>query len=131
MDKLEYLNTLKERIELNIVALDHSTKEQQRTLSKLHIELKGTLKDIEDIENNVYELNVSDHCLVRYLQRIDDFDFSVIKKDIVTKGMLKEYLSKGDGKYFNDKLNCFVCIKNDVVTTLHFDDYNLEEEIEL
>lgn len=123
-DKAEILNAEVENLKETVV-------KKQRELAKKMTELAGIEKEIEKAELGEVDFVVADHCLVRYLQRVKDLDTEFIIQEIITPKIKKEYLENGDGKYFNDILNCFVCIQNGVIVTLHYGDYDIRQKVRL
>ena len=131
MTELQKLNSKLSAVETEMSAIDKHIRDLQHHLTLKQKEREEVKAQIEDIENGNFEFNVSDHAIVRYLERIEDFDIESLKKEIQTRKIKQEYLHKGDGKYFNEKLNCFVCIKNKTITTLHYGDYDINEQVNL
>lgn len=131
MTELQKLNDKLKTIEQKIIELDQQSRQLQSQLALKKNEREELKIQIEDVENGNFELEISDHAIVRYLERVEDFDIEAVKKEIQTHKIKREYLYKGDGKYFNERLNCFVCIKNKTITTLHYGDYDIKEIVKL
>jgi hypothetical protein len=69
--------------------------------------------------SSVNDLVVSDHAIVRYLERVLKYDVEVLKKQILTDE-LKSYAKnfKGNGKFpFGEKHEFQAVIKNNIVVT--------------
>jgi hypothetical protein len=81
----------------------------QRELSLLDIEIKEIQKNIDNcvkIENVV----VTDHAVIRYLERVNGLNIEEIRKDILSSGLIKFGIEYGSGKY---SLNGFTAVLRD------------------
>lgn len=64
------------------------------------------------------ELQISDHALIRYLERVKGIDMKVISDEIRSQDILKCYYKLGhDGKYFSN--GWVLVIKNHMIVTIH------------
>ena len=101
-------------------------EELKNTVSDINIDIKATqhkisgLKDkIGKLENNG-SIRISDHAIVRYLERIQGVDIAQAKRDILTDIVLDQYNTLGDGTYPNK--NFKIIIRNSTVTTIIIDE---------
>lgn len=87
--------------------------EKQSIVDRLkHVESK-----IEELKNSHMELVVSDHAIVRYLERVENLDIEAIKKKIVTE-KVNELINKlGNGVFpVNDTFK--ITVNKKVITTV-------------
>lgn len=92
----------------------------QKTLEIKQNQLESIEKEVTRLENN--ELVVSDHALLRYMERIVGIDMDMIKNAILTDNVKRMHLALGDGKYpvaVENNDHCMVVIRNGVVVTLY------------
>lgn len=88
----------------------------QRKYSSILSEIKSIKSKIENI-NKTNSLKVSEHAVLRYLERVKGIDISQVEKDILSDKVitLVEQLG-GTGKYPNDGFH--VVLKNNTVVTI-------------
>ncbi len=95
----KYLNrqihaaTLENRNILNETrALQKKMRQNSSAIHRCRIKLNKSIESIEHVE-------VSDHAVVRYLQRVYKLNLSNIKSEIATPELLKKVVERGDGTY--------------------------------
>lgn len=100
--------------DLDTLKFDLGTKQREYT-AKLH-SLKDLNAKIESFEKK-QEPSVSEHAIVRYLERIKGYDIAEIEKEILSEEVL-ELVEKlgGTGGYPNGEFK--VLMKNYTVTTV-------------
>ena len=94
--KLKQLQTRKKKLEAELERLDVERKESARAYDIV----AGKIKAIKDeISNHLIEPVVSEHALLRYIERKMDFDLDEIKKEILTDDLKIMIKKLGNGKY--------------------------------
>lgn len=97
-----------------ILKIELSNKQKDYTLKLSNIK---KLKQEIDKLNSSTELNVSEHAIVRYFERVKGFDIEEIKKEILTKQIISQVeVLGGTGKYPNQDFS--VVMKEFTVTTI-------------
>ena len=107
-------------ISKEVSKLQSDLERTQRNLDNKLSQLDSVQKEVTRLENN--ELDVSDHAIVRYMERIMGIDTQMIRDAILTESVRQMHLKLGDGKYpaavENDD-HCTVVIRSGVVITLY------------
>jgi hypothetical protein len=107
-----------EKIKLQSLNMESQGLNRKRSLKEN--EVKEIEKEIENLKNGIVEIPITEHALIRYFERVIDFDLEEIKEKILNDKIKKEYIQNGDGKYYNDEMNCLVVIKEDKIVTLYY-----------
>lgn len=89
---------------------------EQRTYTSILDEIKSITSKIERL-NSKNTLRVSEHAVLRYLERVKGIDISQVEKDILSESVMAliEQLG-GTGKYPNNGFH--VVIKDNTVVTV-------------
>ncbi len=118
MTEMKKLSTLKSKLEGELDAL----KDEQKLLSK-QINAKNT--QIENIENQIKKLKkdsngliVSEHALLRYIERVIGINLDDIANNILTEEVIKQYSSLGNGTYSVNGGDFKVVIKDKMVLSI-------------
>jgi chromosome segregation ATPase len=101
---------------------ENYVQELRRSLSAIHNKIndkndtitiiKNELNKLQDVSN----IDVSEHAIIRYLERIKNLNIEEIKREIITSNIKNQYEILGDGIYPNNDFN--VVIKNSNVITI-------------
>lgn len=116
-NKLKSYNTQKKKIKNDLVLL----KSEKTNLNK-EIELKE--KRLTEINNSIKKLTndniiVSEHAVLRYLERVEGINISEIKEKILNNDLINMYKTLGNGTYpINRSNNNKAIIKNNIVITI-------------
>ena len=91
---------------------------------KNHIQSKITLvkKEIDDINNQIKkmtnsELNISEHAILRYLERVQNINIEEIKKEILTEELKLRFKTLGNGTYVVNGIS-YKIHNGNIVTTI-------------
>lgn len=99
--------------------------------SLLEIKLKHIESDITNLNNHILGidkkidsvlktgLTVTDHAIIRYLQRVQQIDISLVPAKIITEDLRKNVNKLGDGHYPVDDF--IVVVSDNVVVTVYKD----------
>ncbi len=120
---------MKVEISDNLKSLQTLIKKNEVEKESLKIKIKDIQKDIQGKDNNIKELNerieklknkeiiLSEHAILRYLERVVGINMEDVKKKIVTETLKEQYSVLGDGKYPIEN-EFFVRVKDNVIVTV-------------
>jgi len=102
-------------------------KDEQQVLSR---EINQLIRNVKDIESNIQTLKakkisinsitVTEHAILRYLERVEGVDIERVKKDIVDGETLKRIQTLGPGYYPRtvDEIPFRIRVKDNAVVTV-------------
>jgi hypothetical protein len=100
--ELKSLETRKKRVNQELIV----RKGEQVRLSK---EINHLIQNVREIESKIKKLKVkkitnnsitiTEHAILRYLERVEGIDIERVKKDIVTEEVLQQIKTLGAGTY--------------------------------
>lgn len=98
-----------------------SSKEQaalfQRCVAQAQWDIKQIQAEIQEVQqNNQKTLIVSEHAMLRYIERVIGISMDDLKARIVSPQLQKQVDQLGDGKYPAD--GCRVVVKNNTIVTI-------------
>jgi len=77
----------------------------------------GRLETVLERHNGNKKVFVTEHAMIRYIQRIMEIDLEELKKTILPEGIKKQIeMLGGNGKFPTDK--CIVVAQNNAITTV-------------
>ena len=120
MTNLARVQKTKTLVSKEIETLKKELERTQNNLENKENQLVNIQNEVNRLENNV--LVVSDHALIRYMERIMGIDMQMIKDAILTDTVKRMHLKLGDGKYpvaVENNDNCIIVIRSGVVVTLY------------
>lgn len=89
----------------------------------LHIEIDLKTKALNDVKNKIKKVEdnsnimISDHAILRYLERIMGIDIEMIKKEILPEKAKQTIQALGNGTYpINNKYK--IVVKNNTIVTI-------------
>ena len=95
--KLKQLQSRKAKLEVLIQQLKDNRKEIQQYLSKEEQRLRSIVEEIESLSKK--EPIVSEHAILRYLERCQEIEIDKIKRKILNQSTVEQIKYFGDGKY--------------------------------
>ena len=115
-NKLKQLETLLNKTQNDYDVLNTKIANDQRVLASKKKAIENIKSQIQAISANK-EITISEHALLRYLERVSKVDTEAVKKDIITPELKKmvETLG-GNGKY--PVGNITLVMRDYVVTTI-------------
>ncbi len=113
--QLKQLQTRKAKLEVDIKALEKDAKEKQQAHSKALNALKSVCREISDLQNS--EIVVSEHAIIRFMERAMGLDIEQIKQQILTADNVRAIEAMGDGKYPGPE-GLSVVVKNRTVVSV-------------
>jgi len=112
-NKLKYLETKLNKLNSEYAMIKKEYQQKQKELEKIKIDIKNTEKQINKLKNNS-ELIISEHAILRYIERVLGIDIEEIKNKIVpNKDAIAEL---GNGVFTIDDFK--IKVKDNVVVTV-------------
>lgn len=96
---LKGLQVRKARIESDMVQLRESSKAAQRAFSDAQSQLASVNAQIESMRSASKEIVVSEHAILRYLERVKGLDLDSIRKEIISEETSIMAKAMGNGSY--------------------------------
>lgn len=113
--ELKALQNRQVKLEVDVVEAKQDLVEKQEAYRKVLLRLKDIKKRVEDMQD--VDVVISDHAIVRYMERAMGLDVEQIASQIFNKDTLASIESLGDGKYpICEGLQAVV--KNNTVVTI-------------
>jgi predicted nuclease with TOPRIM domain len=110
---LKQLSSEKEKVDLKIIDINKNIRELSKDKQKLRDKSVSLKNRIDSISK---DLVVSEHAIIRYIERVQGLDLKEIRNEILTDKIKKQYSTVGNGTFPNDNFN--VIIKNGTVVTV-------------
>lgn len=117
--ELKRLQSLLNQLQLELTSLQESN-------SRLNMEITTKVKQIKEVEQKIHKLKgadgsiiVSEHAIIRYLERVYKLDVEKIKQEILPEKILKQAKMIGNGRY--GVIDHTLLIKDNVVVTVYTD----------
>ena len=114
------LENHKDTLNSKMLTIESHMMDNAELLSKLNTQILALQND---------ELDVTDHAIVRYLERIAGINMEQIKNCILTDSVRSMHKNVGDGKYpveIANEENCTIVIQRGKVVTLYSSDSKQE-----
>lgn len=125
MDLLEDLNFNRSILKTELEDLKEQIISNQNKIVLKKQEIKDIDKKINKLKSN--KLEISDHAILRYLERIENIDINKIKdrikNELINEEIKNQVKILGNG-IFPIKNNLKAVIKNNIVITIYPKDYN-------
>lgn len=104
--ELKQKKTQLEKVKVEIVAKQNDLKEHSKQLSAIQKEINnlkdkqvGLEKDVNEIMNCKLELVVTEHAILRYLERSSCINIEDVKSKIMSENVIKQFAVLGNGQY--------------------------------
>ncbi len=102
------MREIKKQIKKQIQKIEEELIQKKGLKVQLSNEIRILTEDKEKLKKKLLNLKnkefITDHCLIRYIERIYKFDFSEIKKEIMgTKGLTQAILMNASGLKANGR----------------------------
>jgi len=115
--KIKHLQTIIKKAKLEKEQLAKENKLLKNKIDKNNSLIKKHQQELDELIASSGTLLVSEHAILRYLQRTYKLDLSKIEKEIMTPKLLQQVKDLGNGTYHNGDIRIKV-IDNIVVTIL-------------
>lgn len=111
--KKNIIKIKEEFVSLNKIVSDTQKKASQK--KKELDELEITLSKLD----NTHKIGVSDHAIIRYLERVKSIDLALIKAEIITEKVVKLiHYFKGNGTFPSGESGISYIVKDYVIVTI-------------
>lgn len=117
-EDLKHLQSRKAKIEIQLKELKREARETQEAVANHKLKLQGINRQIEDIEKNSRELVVSEHALLRYLERVKGIDLDSIRQEMLSDKTQTMYRALGPGMYPIEGAGAKMVIKGTTVVSV-------------
>lgn len=84
--------------------------------AKINAEIIKSKQRIEVLKKNNKGVKISDHAILRYLERVKHIDIEAIKKEMLPYDRIDAIVILGDGKFPINK--CTAVVKNNTIITI-------------
>jgi hypothetical protein len=114
------LNRIEKGLRTQIADLEAENFVLKEKLNELNKKYKFNLDKIKDLKskiNNDKSLTLTEHAVLRYLERVEKINIEEIEKNIFSAQLLKCHSTLGNGR-FPIKDNVFAVIKNNKIVTI-------------
>ncbi len=113
--KLKQLQSRKARLEIDVAETAKDLKSLRKKHQKAEQQLGSINKEIAQLQDS--EIIISEHAILRYLERSKGFDIETIKNEILNDTTKLAIQNMGSGKYpIGNGLKA--CVKNNTVVSI-------------
>lgn len=112
---LKQLQSRKTRLEVDLSELAKDLRALKRKHNQTANQLSSVRHEINQLQNS--NIIVSEHAILRYLERSKGVDIEVIKNEILTESTRLLILKMGNGKYPVGQ-GLRVCVKNNTIVSI-------------
>jgi predicted nuclease with TOPRIM domain len=113
-EKLKQLSTLLRKLEGTLEYLKKEKSQLDKDLTLKTEEIKKLKKEIASLKEK--EIIVSEHAILRYIERIIGINIDTIKEKILTENIRIQIQEFGNGSYSNGEFK--VVVKDNVIVTV-------------
>ena len=115
-EELKKLQSLlvKQKSEIELIRRERQLIDERLSIAERN--LRKTEDELKKMKTG-NKIIVSEHAVLRYLQRIMELDLKAVENEILTDETLKQYRTLGNGKYPISN-GCKAVIKDNVVITV-------------
>lgn len=114
---IKKLNSQITKLSADIAAIKIEIATKQRELSEKVRSVNILRDEIRKLEGN-NKVKLSEHAIVRYLERVKGVDISSIEQEIITEELLSLVNSLGGTGTYPSKNGYSIIVKNNTVTTV-------------
>lgn len=119
-ERIRKLGVRKRELEKRKDVLKHNQEKNIAAMTETNTELKSVNIQLTELSKKKFAPLVSEHALVRYLERLKSIDVEAIRKIILPEKTIEQILTLGDGRYPVEDF-IVVVVNNTVVTVLTYD----------
>ena len=114
--KIKNLQVMITKIKLEIDDLKTQQRSISESMNKKLSMLQKYEEDVQSIKERAKDLILSEHAILRYLERVYKLDTNKLYEEIITEDLKLNYSKLGNGSYAID--SCMVKIVDNVVVTI-------------
>ncbi len=96
---LKQLQTRKAKLEVDVAMLKEESKAAQRKFSEAASQLESVVQQIESMKEKRQSVTVTEHAVIRYLERVKGLDLAEIRREIMSDETEAMVRAMGNGKY--------------------------------
>jgi hypothetical protein len=119
--ELKKLTTIKNKLEFEIEDIKRQRTMMGEELTLRHNQISKLNNEISSLKSKSVGIIVSEHAILRYIERVIGIDLETIKAKIASDSVKKMAETMGNGTYTNDGFKIKV-VDNVIVTVLTQDD---------
>lgn len=113
LKKLQSL-LIKQKSEIDLIRRERQLINERLSVAERN--LKNTEEELKKLKTG-NKIIVSEHAVLRYLERTMELDLKAVENEILTEETVKQYRTLGNGKYPVSN-GCKAVIKDNVVLTI-------------
>lgn len=113
LKKLQSL-LIKQKSEIDLIRRERQLINERLSLAERN--LRNTEEELKKLKTG-NKIIVSEHAVLRYLERTMELDLKAVENEILTEETVKQYRTLGNGKYPVSN-GCKAVIKDNVVLTI-------------
>ena len=113
LKKLQSL-LIKQKSEIDLIKRERQLADERLTVAQRN--LKKIEEEMKKLKNG-NKIIVSEHAILRYLERTMELDLKAVENEILSKEVVSQYRTLGNGKYPVSN-GCKAVIKDNVVLTI-------------
>lgn len=113
LKKLQSL-LIKQKSEIDLIKRERQLINERLSVAERN--LKNTEEELKKLKTG-NKIIVSEHAVLRYLERTMELDLKAVESEILTEETIKQYKTLGNGKYPVSN-GCKAVIKDNVVLTI-------------
>ena len=114
--KIKHLQVMITKIKLEIDDLKTQQRSISESMNKKLSMLQKYEEDVQSIKERAKDLILSEHAILRYLERVYKLDTNKLYEEIVTQELKHNYARLGNGSY--SVQDCMVKIVDNVIVTI-------------
>jgi|GEM_PF-1359864 len=113
--KIKSIQTMIAKTQLEIDDLKAQQRSIGESMNKQFSRLQKYEEELQSLKESAKEIIVSEHAILRYLERVYKLDITKLYKEIVTEELKHNYAKLGNGSYSIDFLhNLTFCTKSSI-----------------
>lgn len=116
-EKLKQLNSLKRKCEAEVNVLKIDSDNIKNEIKQKEKYLAGINKQIKEI-NSKSDLIISEHAIIRYLERVLDIDINKLESELIPDKVRKQIAILGNGTYSIGDSHKIVVKDNTIITVI-------------
>ncbi len=121
MTELKKLNTLQSKLQGEMEVLKNQKELLAKEITTKNEQINNVKHEIAKLKKRSQELIVSEHAILRYMERVLKLDIAAFANSILTDEVRKEHKLIGNGTYSVNNSEYQLVIRNNVVVSVTAD----------